>query len=231
MVALLFTAVFIVGLLAIVLYFWAPRAHRSEQNWLPPLQSLRGLFSDEYGIESAALPAAQSEPEADRESTQISLRERAKSGDKSALDEAYALRDQDFYNELLDEFTVAINHNATLLSLVSYITRNELPRNKTLAEAVIKAWRDSPDRSSTATTLHLTALSDDAGLYRDTVETALQLWQQALLPTVSAAELKALFDGEFWLLSAQTRNSGEGFVLKRTLANARSELEIAMRVN
>jgi len=89
MVALLFTAVFIVGLLAIVLYFWAPRAHRSEQNLLPPLQSLRGLFSDENGIESAALPAAQSEREAERESTRISLRERAKSGDKSALDEAF----------------------------------------------------------------------------------------------------------------------------------------------
>ena len=231
MVALLFTAVFIVGLLAIVLYFWAPRAHRSEQYLLPPLQSLRGLFSDEYGIESPVLPAAESEPEAERESVRISLRGRAKSGDKSALNEAYALRDPRFYNELLDEFAVAIDSNATLLSLVSYITRNELPINKKLAEAVIIAWRNSPDRSSTATTLHLTALADDASLYRDTVETALQLWQQGLLPNVSAAELKALFDGEFWVLSAQTRNSGEGFVLKRTLANARRELETAIRVN
>jgi len=227
MVALLFTAVFIVGLLALVLYFWAPRADRSEQNLLPPLQSLRGLFSDENGIEPAALPAAQSE----RESARISLRERAKSGDKSALDEAFAFRDPGFYNELLDQFTATVDSNAALLSLVSYITRNELPLNRKLAEAVITTWRNSPDRSSTATTLHITALADDAGLYRDTVETALQLWQQGLLPNVSAAELKALFDGEFWVLSAQTRNSGEGFVLKRTLANARRELESAMRVN
>ena len=231
MVALLFTAIFIVGLLAIVLYFWAPRARRSEQNLLPPLQSLRGLFSDEYGIESAALPAAQSEPEADRESAHISLRERAKSGDKGALNAAYALRDRSFYNELLDEFITAIDGDAALLSLVSYITRNELPLNRKLAEAVITTWRNSPDRSSTATTLHLTALADDANLYRDTVEMTLQLWQQGLLPNVSAAELKALFDGEFWVLSAQTRNSGEGFVLKRTLANARRELETAMRVS
>jgi len=231
MVALLFTAVFIVGLLAIVLYFWAPRAHRSEQNLLPPLQSLRGLFSDENGIESAALPAAESEREAERESADIHLRERAKAGDKSALNEAYALGDQRFYNELLDQFTAAVDRNATLLSLVSYITRNELPINRKLAEAVITTWRNSPDRSSTATTLHLTALADDANLYRDTVETALQLWQQGLLPNVSAAELKALFDGEFWVLSAPTRNSGEGFVLKRTLANVRRELETAMRVN
>src|SRR6185503_9413714 len=148
MVALLFTAVFIVGLLAIVLYFWAPRAHRSEQNLLPPLQSLRGLFSDEHGIEPVALPVAQSEPEADRESAHISLRERAKSGDKRVLNEAHALRDQRFYNELLDEFTAAVDGQATLLSLVSYITRNELPLNRRLAEAVITAWRNSPDRSS-----------------------------------------------------------------------------------
>jgi hypothetical protein len=52
-----------------------------------------------------------------------------------------------------------------------------------------------------------------------------------LLTGVSAAELRALFDGEFWVLSAQTRSSGTGFVLKRTLANARRELETAMRVN
>jgi hypothetical protein len=231
MVALLFTAVFIVGLLAIVLYFWAPRAHRSEQNLLPPLQSLRGLFSDEGGIEPAALSAAPSELEANLESAHISLRERAKSGDKSALNEAHALRDQRFYNELLDEFTAAVADKATLLSLVSYITRNELPLNRKLAEAVITSWRNAPDRSSTATTLHLTALADDAGLYRDTVETALKFWQQGLLPNVSAAELKALFDGEFWVLSTQTRNSGEGFLLKRTLANARRELESATRVN
>jgi len=231
MVALLFTAVFIVGLLALVLYFWAPRAHRSEQNLFPPLQSLRGLFSDEHGTEPAALPAAESELEANRESAHISLRERAKSGDKSALNEAYALRDPRFYNEILDGFTAAIDDKATLLSLVSHITRNELPLNRKLAQAIITAWRNSPDRSSTATTLHLTALADDAGLYRDTVETALQLWQQGLLPNVSAAELKALFDGEFWVLSAQTRNSGEGFLLKRTLANARRELESAIRVN
>jgi hypothetical protein len=40
-----------------------------------------------------------------------------------------------------------------------------------------------------------------------------------------------LFDGEFWVLSARTRSSGAGFILKRKLASARRELETAMRVN
>ena len=39
---------------------------------------------------------------------------------------------------------------------------------------------------------------------------------------VSAEELRALFDGEFWILSARTRSSGAGFVLKRTLESALS---------
>jgi hypothetical protein len=229
MVALLFTAIFIIGLLATVLYFWAPRAKSSEQGLLPPLKTPRSLFSDQYGIEPAALVDVSSE--ADRESQRASLRERARTADKGALNEAHALRDQGFYNELLDEFTAIADPTSTLLSLVSYVTRNKLPINRKLAEALITSWRNLPDRSSTATTLHLIALADDADLYRSTVETALQLWQQGLLTNVSAAELRSLFDGEFWVLSPQSRSSGAGFILKRTLVRARRELETAMRVN
>jgi hypothetical protein len=227
MVALLFTATLIIGLLAIAVYFWAPRARGPEQDLLTPPKAPRGLFSDEHSIESAALPAGSSEREAGR----LSLRERARTGDKSVLNEAHTLRDEQFYNELLDEFTAVAESAPALLSLVSYVTRNELPINKKLAEAVITSWRNSPDRSSTAITLHLTALADDADLFRSTVESALGFWRQGLLPNVSASELRALFDGEFWVLSAQSRNSGSGFILKRTLANARRELETSMRVN
>jgi len=227
MVALLFTAIFIIGLLATALYFWAPRAKSTERGLLPS-SAPRGLFSDGDGIEPAALPS-EPEPEVDREGARASLRERAKAGDLTALIETRALGDQSFYNELLDEFTAAADRNPKLLSLVSYITRHDLPINTRLAEAVIASWRISPDRSSTATTLHLTALADDADLYRSTVETALDLWRQGLFPNVTSAELRALFDGEFWVLSAKSRNSGTGFLLKRTLANARRELETATR--
>ena len=41
------------------------------------------------------------------------------------------------------------------------------------------------------------------------------------------AELQNLLNSEFWLLSSNTRNSGAGFVLKRTLSRAKSELERA----
>jgi hypothetical protein len=41
---------------------------------------------------------------------------------------------------------------------------------------------------------------------------------------LSAAELQQLLNSEFWLLSSSTRNSGAGFVLKRTLSLAKREL-------
>ena len=226
MVTLLFTTIFIVGLLAVTLYFWAPSAKNAEQSLLPPTVPLRGLFSDNNGFESTPLPSP-TPPENER----VSLIERARGGDKSTLREAHALGDQDFYNQVLDQLLANDDRAATLLALASFITRNELPVSSKLAEAVISSWKNSPDRSSTATALHFAALSDDAALYQSTVEDALGLCRQGSLTDVSAAELGALFDGEFWVLSAQIRSSGAGFVLKRTLANARRELETAMRVN
>jgi hypothetical protein len=228
MVALLFTAIFIIGLLAIPLFFWALRARGSEENLLPPPEPPRGLFSDKDGFESAVLPPA--DPN-ELENERNSLSERAKAGDKSALVEAQALGDRKFYDELLDQLTLNADRGPTLLELASYVTRNELPVNRKLAEALISSWKGSPNRSSTATTLHLTALADDAELYQNTVEATLQFWRQGLLADVSAAELRALFDGEFWVLSARTRGSGAGFILKRKLASVRRELETAMRVN
>ncbi|MGH9871045.1 MAG: hypothetical protein ACRD9S_01115 [Pyrinomonadaceae bacterium] len=228
MVALLFTAIFIIGLLAIPLLFWAVRSKGSGEAFLPPPERPRGLFTEKEGFESAVLPPA--DPDKLENDLKL-LSERARAGDKSALAEAQALGDRKFYDEVLDQLTANADGGPTLLALASYVTRNELPVNRTLAEALISSWKGSPDRSSTATTLHLTALADDADLYQRTVETALELWRQGLIANVSAAELRALFDGEFWVLSARTRGSGAGFILKRKLASARRELETAMRVN
>ena len=228
MVALLFTAIFIIGLLAIPLFFWALRSRGSGENLLPPTEPPRGLFSDKDGFESAVLPPA--EPD-ERENRRQALNERAKAGDKTVLAEAHTIGDRKFYDEVLDQLTLNADRGSTLLALASYVTRNELPVNRKLAEALISSWKHSPGRSSTATTLHLTALADDAELYQSAVEATLEFWRQGLLADVSAAELRALFDGEFWVLSARTRGSGAGFILKRKLASVRRELETAMRVN
>ncbi|HXM34694.1 MAG TPA: hypothetical protein VN920_05875 [Pyrinomonadaceae bacterium] len=230
MVTLLFTSVFIIGILAVALYFWQKPSKSSDRTSLPPQPvPPRGLFSESVMTDSvsSSLVAASD----NRESQRSLLRERARGADQSALEKAQALGDKEFYNEILNLLVAAVDSEASLLVLVSYVARNELPVNNHLAQAVLASWQKTPDRSSTTKTLHIAAMADDAELYRSAVEAVLKSWRAGQLVDVSPLELKALFDGEFWVLSSGTRNSGAGFVLKRTLANARRELGSAAGIN
>jgi len=89
----------------------------------------------------------------------------------------------------------------------------------------IRAFQQSPDRSSTTKLLHIAALSDDAKNYGRAIELVLMSWRDGSLADLSAVELHALINSEYWLLSSNTRSSGAGFVLKRTLSTANNELE------
>ena len=218
MVTLLITSVFVVALIAIAIYFWQKAANTSQPGELPLPPRPAGLFSD---FKPAELPS----PAEDLKKTLI---ESAAKGDKNALEQAHALNDKTLYEDALNIFVAQIDSEPKLLSLVSHVTRNELPVTKALAQKSIDYWKDSPDRHSTAKMLHLAALSDDAETYRLAVELALNSWRNGKLPDVSAVELQALINGEFWVLSSNTRSSGAGFLLKRTLATAKRELEPTM---
>jgi hypothetical protein len=220
MVTLLITAVALLAILGIGFYFWQRPAPDSSVKVLPPPPSPRGLFAEEFSTETddkeqSALTARRQEE----------LIKQARSGDRSTLDEARG--DSGLYDRVLAELVAYSDSDPKLLSLMSYVTQNELPVNGKLAEAVIAAWQQSPDRSGTAKALHFAALSDDPDIFRWAVESALQSWREAKLTDISPLELRALFDGEFWILSSRSRSSGAGFVLKRTLESARRELEAA----
>jgi hypothetical protein len=215
MVTLLITSVFVFGLLAIAIYFWQKAANTSQATELPLPPQPAGLFSD---FKPAELPSVTEDPKK-------VLIESATNGDKSALEQAHALNNATLYEEILNIFVAQIDSEPKLLSLVSHVTRNELPVTKALAQKTIDYWKNSPDRHSTAKMLHFAALSDDAETYRQAVELALNSWRDGKLPDISAVELQALVNGEFWVLSSNTRSSGAGFVLKRTLATAKRELE------
>src|SRR5258708_28268927 len=101
MVTLLSTAIFIIGILAVALYFWQRPARKADQPALPPRpDQLRGLFSET----EASAPLSQL-PEADREARRAALIERARAGDKGVLSEALAAQTagghQNLYPELL----------------------------------------------------------------------------------------------------------------------------------
>lgn len=93
------------------------------------------------------------------------------------------------------------------------------------AIAAIRTFQQSPDRTSTAKLLHVAALTDDAKTFGRAIELVLMSWRDRSLSDVSAKDLQALFNSEYWVLSSHTRTSGAGFVLKQTLSNANRELE------
>ncbi len=229
MVTLLFTSILILGIIAVGLYFWQKPASRRElEEDLPhssfPLREPRQLFSNSADVEENQKTLAPS-------ASADELLKRAASDDKSALDEASTIADQNVYDRVLSVFLDKEKSDSELLSLVSHVVRNGLKVNRQLASAIIQSWKNSPDRPSTAKMLHIAALSDDVATYQSAVEEALRFWRHNRISQMTAIELRSLFDGEFWVLSSGSRNSGAGFILKRTLANARRELEAAARVS
>ena len=167
MVTLLFTAVLVLALIAIAIYFWQKPATTSQSiEPLPPYQA-QGLFSD-FRLNELQ-PAT-----ADQLST-------------------------DNKEVTTEDFAQALD--------------------------AIRSFQKSPNRSSTAKLLHVTALSDDARNYGRAIELVLMSWRDGSLTDVSAKDLQTLFNSEYWVLSSSARTSGAGFVLKRTLSNANRELE------
>lgn len=225
MVILLFTSIVIILLVAVV-YLWqkpsSPTLDAFEAHPPLPPSEPRSLFAGGNANQDPEL--GESAPQTTREL----LLKRAASGDNTALDEAQKNFDRNTYDEILAALVLHADSDARLLSVLTHVTRNELPISKALAEAGIRSWKKSPDRGSTSRTFHITALADDPGLYQATVDSALEFFRKGILVDVSAAELRALFDGEYWVLSSETRSSGAGFILKRSLAKARRELEAAM---
>lgn len=167
MVTFLFTSVFVLGLLAIAIYFWQKPANRSETIGLPPLpEERRGLFSD-VRVNQLRPPIEKQlaeGPKVDAETFQDALK-------------------------------------------------------------AIKAFQESPNRTTTTNLLHIAAVADDAKNYGRAVELVLMSWRDGTLSDLSARELQSLFNSEYWVLSSRTRTSGAGFVLKETLSSANRELE------
>jgi hypothetical protein len=93
------------------------------------------------------------------------------------------------------------------------------------ALAAIRNFQQSPNRTSTTKLLHVAALTDDVKTYGRAIELVLMSWRDRSLSGVSAKDLQALFNSEYWVLSSRARTSGAGFVLKQTLADANRELE------
>jgi len=227
MVTFLITTFFILALLAIAIYFWQKPASSIETNALLPPPG-RGLFIDgtHHGQELVRLDA-DLQATADALAHRTELIARATAGENSILQEARNTDNAELYDDVLNLLVAGADSDPKLLSLVSFVTRQELPVNKRLAERVIDSYKTAPDRNSTAKMLHVAALADDAAVYQRAVEASLKLWRDGQLSEISPQELRSILEGEFWILSSPTRSSGSGFLLKQALAGARRELDAA----
>ena len=223
MVTFLITSILLLGLFAISIYFWQKPSKSVGNAELPPPDKPRGLF-DHDGSDMTAQLSAVTETDSNKKEALI---DRASQGDKNVLQEALQLREHELYIEVLSVLIDKAQSVPQLHSLVSYVTQHELPVSEKLAVSFIESSKQALNRASTAKMLHIAALSDNAETFKSAVDVALRSWREGNLPDVSAIELQALFNGEFWVLSSRTRSSGAGFLLKRTLASARRELDAA----
>ncbi|MGB9178288.1 MAG: hypothetical protein WCB68_03495 [Pyrinomonadaceae bacterium] len=220
MFTLLFTSTLLFAVIVFAIYLWQrPSSKESSERILPPRHA--GLFGDEVAERAREEQALLTQKET--EAWRKEILAHAAQGNKEALNEAHAERDTALYDEALNVLVErAADSDKGLLALASYITRHEQLRvNTRLAEALIEAWKVSPDKPSTAKMLHIAALSDDAKVYQKAVETAHQFLLEGRIDQFSLEELRVLADGEYWILSQKTRSSGAGFVLKRLLATLR----------
>ncbi len=231
MVTVLITSFLLLAAISYAIYCWQRTSSNENAGHAlpPPPPRSRGLFGDEHSDAQLAARLREAEALERRSEQREVLLERAAQGDKAVLAEAYATGNKALYDEVLSALVLRAGDNyKQLFALVSYITRNDQLRvNARLAESFLETWKTSTNRSSVAVLLHIAAIADDASVYQRAVETARQFWRDNQLPGVSAEELRAVIDGEYWLLSQSVRGSGEGFVLKRKLAKLRQELSRA----
>jgi hypothetical protein len=185
----------------------------------------RGLFDHSANGPDRAKVSAANQAFQNR----AALKKRASEGDVESLRDAHESADVGLYCEVLDALVEqAATRQETLQALVSQIaTSNNLRANIRMAELVIEAWKNEPTRRATAEALHIAALSDDATTYQAAVEAAIEYSRSGRLPQLSAEDLIALVESQYWALSSEARSSGAGFALKQRLAGVRRELTTA----
>jgi hypothetical protein len=230
--AILIISVFLIFVASLAILRTKRSSSQEDAEQLPPGVSPRGLFGDASGGYAFEVVGDDAPPADEARQKHLeTLRARAAGGDFEALKDARALGDATSYRFVLDALVGRCAEKAAdLRALAAYIARSDdLRSTPALAEMLLNEWRRNPTLASTAELLRVSALSDDAGTFERALSEALRIWEAGRLGRVRAGELRALFEGEYWLLSSEAKRSGGGFVLKQKLADARRRLAAGTR--
>lgn len=200
------------------------------QRELEPRQP-RSLFADTQQALDDSASALPPKPAHGYMQQRAAFMARVGTDDLSALVDAQGTGDAALYRVVLNGLVErAAKSDEKLRVLVSFIKhRGTLRGSAELAEVYSTVWQETPDRATTPTMLHLAALADDADTFHKAAEIACLFWQNGQLPQFTGDELRELIDSEFWVLSADARRTGAGFVLKQRLNGLRTELAAAAR--
>ncbi len=222
MSAVLIISIFLLALATFAIFRSKRSTSTDSAAPLPPVPP-RALFE---------IAETETEVRADADETRRELTERVLRGDAGALREAHAARDRALYNDVLDALVRqrgSVGPEALRLLGHEIIRGDELRANASLTRALLEVWHASPTRDATLDLLRIAALSDEAETFRETVEAVYRRWRAGELRGMKPAELGALFESEYWVLSSDAQRSGAGFVLKQTLAEIGRALAQAAR--
>lgn len=228
------TTIFFISILLLAVAAFALRRRKrrkppKEPDFFPETRSFDGLFAEQRAEEMKLLARAEAERRVEEERRRLLYR--AAEGDKAALDEARECGDAAFYREILRTLVArAEGDEEALRSIAEYIVGSSALRSsREFAATMVELWGEAPGRSSLARMLHLAALSDDAEVFKRAVEVALKLFGEGRLPRVSAEDFLATVESAYWLIEAEVRSSGSGFLLKRLIVDVRRGLAAAAR--
>jgi hypothetical protein len=222
--------IFFILFLATAALIWSRRGRRPSNtgtlNNIEP-RVFNGLFADEQAAAARELAQAEAELRAGQEREQ--LYRRAADGDRTALDAADARGDHDLYRQVLQLLIAQSGgDSAALRSTAGHIVDSRrLRATPEFAGRMIEIYGRSADQSALAEMIYLSALSDDATTFEQALRVGFRQWREGRWPHVSAADFQALAESAYWLITAEVRASGSGFMIKQVIANLRRELAAA----
>src|SRR5882672_4765971 len=226
---ILFISILLLAVATFALHLWNRRPPPKEPDFFLEPPGSDGLFAEQHAEEMKLLAQAEAGRRVQDECRR--LLGRAAEGDKAALYEARVYGDDSFYREISRTLVArAEGDEEALRSIAEYIVDGRALRSSVeFAAMMIERWSETPGQLSFAGALHLAALSDDAAVFRRAVEVALKHFGEGRLPRVSAEHFLATVESAYWLIDAEVRSSGSGFLLKRLIADVRRTLAAAPR--
>ena len=150
---------------------------------------------------------------------QLLLLRRAEESDFNALLEAKVYGSTRLYDEV---FQILLQRDAD--GLANFVTRNGLLSNAGLVELSAKKLSENPNLDNLLKFVHLSALTNSAEIFLQTLETTKEIWNEKRLNEISDEKLIEILDSHYWLLASEARVSGAGYLLKEKMASVRQEI-------